>query len=122
MPTTALTQSNPWAATWGTDASIATWLAVPNGNDGAPSGAGGYGDKTIQVTGTFGAGGAVRPEGSNDGGQTWFQLTDPTGTAISLTAAGGKAITEAVALIRPRVTAGDGTTAINVYILMVRHG
>lgn len=122
MATTPISnQSNPWAGAWGTDATIISWLAMPNGNDGAPAGAGGYSDKSIQVTGTFGAGGTVIAEGSNDGGTTWFPLTDPTGTAISFTSAGGKAITEAVGMFRPRVTGGDGTTAINVFVLMVRH-
>lgn len=120
MPTTAVSVSNPWAGSFGTNASVATWTGVINGNDGAPAGAAGYSDKTVQVSGTFGAGGTIIVEGTVNG-TTWFQLTDPTGTVISFTSTGGKAITEAVGFVRVRVTGGDGSTAINASILMVSH-
>ena len=73
------------------------------------------GDRTVQVTGTFGVGGTVIVEGSLDPAQTptnWYQLKDPGGTLISFTAAGLKAVLENVPHIRFRVTAGDGTTDI----------
>lgn len=87
------------------------WAAMANGDTGAPQMLPGNADRTIQVTGTFGAGGSVAAEGSNDG-VNYFALTDPTGTTIAITSAGGKAITEACMYIRPHVTAGDGTTAL----------
>lgn len=73
------------------------------------------GDRTVQVTGTFGVGGTVIVEGSLDPAQTptnWFQLKDPSGTLISFTAAGIRAVLENVPHIRFRVTAGDGTTNV----------
>jgi hypothetical protein len=88
-----------------------TWAAMANGDTGAPVNFPGYGDKSIQVTGTFGAGGSCTLEGSNDG-VNFFALTNPTGTTIALTAAGIVAVTEAAQFIRPHVTAGDGTTAL----------
>lgn len=67
------------------------------------------GDRTVQVTGTFGAGGTCIVEGSLDG-TNWFQLRDPSSTLISFTAAGLKSVLEYTTHIRFNVTAGDGTT------------
>jgi len=75
-----------------------------------------YPDKTIQVDGTFGAGGNVTIQGSNDG-TTWATLSDPQGTALVISGAGIKAISENPLYIRPLVAAGDGTTALNVRLL-----
>lgn len=75
----------------------------------------GFADKSVQVEGTFGAGGSVAVEGTNDGNILHYRgLTDPQGNAIAITAAGIKAITEAVIWVRPHVTAGDGTTSLTV--------
>lgn len=91
------------------------WLAVPNGNQGNAVSLNTYQDRTIQVGGTFGAGGSVTIKGTNDG-TNWIALTDPLGNALTFTAAGMKQITELPYQIRPEVTAGDGTTAINVWL------
>jgi hypothetical protein len=99
-----------------TEGVFETWTPLTTANAGGSAATFvGAGDRTVQVTGTFGAGGTVIIEGSLDG-STWFGLRDPTSTAISFTAAGLKAILEAVPYIRPRVTAGDGTTSITVKI------
>lgn len=82
---------------------------VPSGGSGFFAG---YADKSIQVSGTFGAGGSVACEGSNDGGSNYFAMTDPSQTVIAITAAGGKSVTEATIWVRPHVTAGDGTTSL----------
>jgi hypothetical protein len=94
------------------------WLDIPNGNQGNAIAMGNYQDRTVQVVGTFGAGGSVTIQGSNDGGTTWAALSDPLGNALTFTAAGMKAITELPYEIRPSVTAGDGTTAIDVWLHM----
>jgi len=94
------------------------WLAMPNGNTGDPVKFGSWQDRTVQITGTFGAGGSVTIQGSNDDGSNWATLTDPLGNALTFTAAGMKQITELPILVRPSVTAGDGTTAINVWLAM----
>ncbi len=98
-----------WNLQWGGG------TALGNGDTGTPVLLPGYADKSIQVTGTFGSGGSVTLEGSNDG-VNYFTLTDPTGTAIAITAAGGKAITESTQYVRPHCTAGDGTTALVVTV------
>jgi hypothetical protein len=92
------------------------WLAIPNGNQGDSQKLNVYQDRTVHVTGTFGAGGSLSIKGSNDDGATWVVLTDPLGNALTFTAAGMKQITELPHLIRPEVTAGDGTTSINVFL------
>ena len=94
------------------------WPVLANGDTGTPLPIDRRTDRTIQVNGTFGAGGTVVIEGSIDG-TNYVTLSDLQGTALSFTAAGLEGVTEAVTLIRPRVSAGDGTTALNVYILSI---
>lgn len=79
-----------------------------------------YWGRTIQVLGTFGAGGTLLVEGSNDGGTTWATLDDGFGDPLSITAAGIYTITAVTELTRVRVSAGDGTTDLDVHILCVR--
>lgn len=98
---------------------LVKWMALTTTNtNGDAVGMQDYQDRTVQITGTFGSGGSVRIEGSNDGGTTWATLTDPLGNSLTFTSAGMKQITELPALIRPLVTAGDGTTSLNVYLHM----
>ena len=91
-----------------------TWTGLANGEFGEAVRLPEHADRSFQVTGTFGAGGSVAVEGSNDGGTNYAALRDPSSTTIAITAAGIKAVLEFTQLIRPRVTAGDGTTALTV--------
>lgn len=94
------------------DHAIFTWTPLTTTNaDGQPVGYPGR-DRSIQVTGTFGAGGSVTLQGSNDGGANWFALNDWSGAPITFTSAGLKTVRDDAALMRPFVTAGDGTTSI----------
>ena len=71
-------------------------------------------DMSFQATGTFGAGGSVAIEASNDG-VNFFAVKDSYGTLVALTAAAPIARVNGPWLqIRPHATAGDGTTAIIV--------
>lgn len=87
-----------------------TWAAMPNGNQG-DAGGGNYLEASFTATGTFGAGGSVRLEGSQDN-VNWFALSPAALTAAGIFAPLGAA--EHPKYIRPSVTAGDGTTAITV--------
>jgi len=98
---------------------IVTWADMANGDVGAPTKFTQFADRSMQVEGTFGAGGSVAAEGSNDG-SNYRALTDPQGVTIAVTANGIKAITEAVVNIRPHVTAGDGTTSVTVTMYLRR--
>ena len=92
------------------------WEAIPNGNVGDGVELGSYSDRTVQVVGTFGSGGSVSIQGSNDGGTTWATLTDQAGSALTFTSTGLRQILQLPHMIRPNVTAGDGTTSLTVYI------
>lgn len=94
------------------------WETLTTANDtGVAIQYGAYGDRTVQLVGTWGTGGTVVIQGSLDG-TTYATLTDVTGNALSFTANGLKAVSEAVRYIRPKVTGGDGTTDVDVYIFM----
>ena len=91
------------------------------GNDGGePVTLPDFADLTVTFEGTFSTGGSVTLKGSNDGGTTYHALTDPQGNALTKTAAAIEVVTETPLLIRPHVTAGDGSTAIDVRILFRR--
>lgn len=78
-----------------------------------------WADRCVQVTGTFGAGGTVVIEGSNDN-SNWATLYHAQGSAASFTAAGVRQIVETPRYVRPRVTAGDGTTSLTVSMTLRR--
>lgn len=79
-----------------------------------------WADRSIQIFGTFGAGGTIVWQGSNDGGTTWATLADPNGNAISKTSAGIETVLELTELARPFISGGDGTTDLDVYCIMRR--
>ena len=97
------------------------WLALLNGNDGTPLIIDRRTDRSVQVSGTFGAGGTLVIEGSNDG-TNYFTLNDLQGVALSFTSARLEGISEVPLWVRPKVTAGDGTTSLNVYLVAVGRG
>lgn len=96
------------------------WDTLTNGDSGGPltdkDGAVAFADKTIQIKGTWGAGGTAVIEGSNDG-VAYFTLNDPQGVALSFDADALASILENPRYLRPRVTAGDGTTDLDVKII-----
>lgn len=96
---------------------IFTWASMALGDDGSPYPFSNFADRSVQVFGTFGVGGALTVEGSNDG-VNWATLHDISGNALVLTAAGLLMVAEVTRFIRPRVTAGDGTTALTVCMLV----
>lgn len=92
------------------------WTDLANGQTGDSSSLSGFADKTVQVSGTFGVGGSVTIQGSNDGAN-WNTLTDPLGNDLIFTAAEIAVIAQNPLHVRPIVTAGDGTTAIDVVVI-----
>lgn len=106
-----------------TPAQIVEWPAVLNAGDGTPIEVTDYDDITISFYGTFGAGGSVSLQGSNDvaAPTNWAILTAVGGTAaLTNTAAGIKKANENPRWIRPIVTAGDGTTSIDCVVVLRR--
>lgn len=94
------------------------WTGLLNGDDGNPESPGRLSDRSVQVSGTFGAGGSVTIQGSNDG-INWNTLHSPSGTSepLTFTTAGLLEVLENTQYIRPIVTAGDGTTSLTVNLL-----
>ena len=91
-----------------------SWTPLANGDTGKPVYVGNLIDKTVTITGTFGAGGTILIEGSSDGGTTWVTMPNKNGATMSYTAAAIDLTDRSPTLIRPRVSAGDGTTALTV--------
>lgn len=115
--------------TFGDASTVVTWTALTTTNNyGAPVEMPGASDRSFQLTGTLGTGGAVTLYGSNKASPTltddldWAILTDPQGNNIVLTTLKVEAVTELMRWIRPKVTAGDGTTSLNGLLLLRRPG
>jgi type 1 fimbria pilin len=98
-----------------------SWTGLANGESGAALFLPAFSDRTVQISGTFGAGGSVTMQGSLDG-TNWFTLTDPQGNNITKTAASLEAISEATPYIRPTITAGDGTTSLTIIVFGISKG
>lgn len=97
-----------------------TYSGLDNGDDGAPIKAVTFPTKSVQVSGTFGTGGNVVIEGSNDG-TTYASLSDTAGNALAtITAAAIEDIAENTVYLRPRVSNGDGSTDLDVIITCLR--
>lgn len=95
------------------------WGGLVNGDTGEPLILPQHSDKTIQVLGAWGAGGSISIEGScMIVGPTWLVLTDPQGNTLTKTANAIETILENPYQVRPHVTAGDGTTKIDIYIVV----
>jgi hypothetical protein len=106
--------------TFGDDCRIVTWTPLTTTNaDGSAFEMPGWADRSIQVLGTFGAGGTVVIEGTNEATPTnWHTLNDPSSAALSYTGAKIEGVLECPRRIRPRVSAGDGTTSLTVHMLV----
>lgn len=99
---------------------LVTWTGLTNGDDGSPVQFDEFGDRCVQSSGTFGAGGTVLWEGSIDG-TNYGTLNNAQGSAISITAATAvKQVVEIPRYSRPRVSAGDGTTSLSFYAVLRR--
>lgn len=93
---------------------LASWAGLTNGDTGAPFQPGDYADMTVQFAGTFDTTTALL-EGSNDG-VTYATLTDAQATAISKSAVGLEQVAEVPRYVRPRISAGGGSTSVAVYL------
>lgn len=94
-----------------------TWTGLVNGDSGTPvSHMTAFADRSIQVTGTFGSGGTVLIEGSLDG-TNYATLTDQSDNALSITSAKIEQVIQLVKYLRPRVSAGDGTTSLTITLV-----
>lgn len=95
---------------------LTAWSSLANADSGDPRALSRYADRSVQVAGTFGVGGALVIEGTNDGAN-WVTLKDEAGSDLRFTTAGLAYIACPTAQTRPRVVSGDGTTALTVTLL-----
>ena len=102
---------------------VIQWAALTQAtlDSGQPYDDFGNSDRSIQLNGTLGVAGACVIEGSNDN-VNYFLLKDQGGTAMTLTALGIYGFQPGILprYIRPRITAGDGTTSLTVILLARR--
>ena len=97
------------------------WTGLQATDTGAPFMFAYQNDRTVRVFGTFGAGGTVLIEGSLETTPTSYDtLDDPNGNALSFSASRTESIQQNVTSIRPRVSAGDANTLLDVYLLLVK--
>lgn len=94
-----------------------TWSAMANGDTGEPVRLPRHQVKTFQLLGTLSVGGACTYQGSNDDGTTWASLADKQGTTTAKTALGLMSTQDQTVLVRPSITAGDGSTSLTVVLL-----
>ena len=89
----------------------ATWAGLLNGDSGAPVNLDGLDLVSWQVTGTPGTGGSIQMEASNEATPTNYALIGAAVAAVGMVYPVDQIVSRNV---RPRVTAGDGTTALAV--------
>ena len=88
------------------------WTGLLNGDDGSPASVPLAADMTFQVIQVAaGAGDTIILEASCEVTPgTYFQMRDGGDNVISFTGSDGELVAPMAAHIRPRITAGDGTT------------
>ncbi len=113
--------------TLGDDCHVAYWAALTTtDNYGDPVSMSGSADRSVQMVGTLGTGGVVTMYGSNKpspnlaNDDDWAALTDPQGNSLALNALKVEQICELTLWIRPKITAGNGSTSLGIYLLLRR--
>lgn len=100
-----------------------TWVGLLSGDVGEGVIVPAAPDKNVHFTGTFGAGGSIRLQGTNKDAQDIGNdpiLHDVDGTVTDSTSAKMFQIKENPLLVYPRVTAGDGTTNLECRLIIKR--
>lgn len=100
------------------------WTGLLNGDTGNYAVIPHMEDWSVHVFGTFGAGGSISIQGSNETGAPAnpIILVDPAGALLTFTAAALKQALPQAYAVRPTVTAGDGTTALTVIVRICSPG
>lgn len=94
------------------------WSGLGQSDDGAPMEINGnVVDFVVQAVGDFSGSGTIGLQGSNDG-SNWGAVADPSGAAIDLGADELVGAATIPALVRPIVNGGDGSTDIDVVVIV----
>jgi hypothetical protein len=116
--------------TFGDNSQLVSWSGLVTGSNdvGEKFECPGAADRSVQLTGTLGTGGVVTLYGSNLDAPSdtfnstdWGALTDLDGNTLTLDAIGQiKQVREICRWIRPRITAGDGSSSLGVAMVARR--
>lgn len=104
---------------------IVAWTGLLNGDYGKAVSVPALADRSVQMLGTLGAGGAItiygsnKPDANESADTDWWTLNDPQANALVISTFKGESIMEPTLWIRPKVTAGDGTTNLQIYLLLL---
>jgi hypothetical protein len=110
------TVKHPWDAS-GTI--LVRWRNMTNGDTGEPFICPHFADKSAQVIGTLGTDGECTIQGSNIVvSPTYATLNDPGGDPLVFTELKIEQLLENTYYTRPSITNGDGTTLLDVYLLV----
>lgn len=94
------------------------WAGLGQSDNGAPAEINGnVVDFVIQAVGNFSGSATIGLQGSNDGAN-WGAIGDPAGAAIALGQDELVSPATIPALVRPVVNSGDGSTDINVVVIV----
>jgi hypothetical protein len=95
------------------------WAGLANGDVGKPFMFPRHTDRSVHIKGTFGTGGEAVIEGSLEVEPASFcALSDPQGNPLTFSLEKIEQVLENATNIRPRVSGGDETTSLDVYLLM----
>lgn len=102
----------------GSQIKIIKWTGLSNGDTGLPYPVFRQTERSVQVYGTFGVGGKVIIEGSNDDSSsiTYATLKDPQGNILEISVPKIEKISECSLVIRPKVV---GTSLTNLTVVMI---
>ena len=98
-----------------------TWTGLLNGDTGDWISLAEWSGKSFQISGTFGVGGSISIQGSNDptAPTNAATLSNWQGTALTATTASFLTARDMPLWVRPNVTAGDGST--NLTCVLAAH-
>lgn len=119
MTTVSLEVTNPSVNQRLNEMAVARWEGLTGTDDGEPVTLVAYGDRSVQVAGTF-AGGTPKViiQGSNDG-VNWITMRDPFNQPLEFTANGLRTVVDVAVYMRPLLEDAAGSD-IDVTMLMRR--
>ena len=103
----------------GEGVALLKWEGLAEGDTGIPFVFPRHTDRSVHVKGVFGVGGACVIEASLEvTPASYATLNDPQGNPLSFSTEKIESVLENASNIRPRISAGDVNTLLDVYMLM----
>lgn len=126
MATIAYALSNP--PTIGRSSSgvlVVSWVGLANSDYGQALSVPALADRSIHLLGALGTGGAATIYGTNKPDPNlatdtdWSILNDPQANPLVMSVLKVESVMEPTLWIRPKITAGDGSTLLNLYLVLI---